>query len=127
MNYAGFWPRLMAHNIDLLILLPTYYVCQMLVSDKLTLLVICFILSYIYESTMIYFQGGTVGKRMMKIKVVSISGDKISIQRSLLRALVKIPSLLTFFIGFIVIGLNAQKKSIHDMLSGTFVIFSSEK
>lgn len=127
MNYAGFWPRLMAHNIDLLILLPTYYVCQMLVSDKLTLLVICFILSYIYESTMIYFQGGTVGKRMMKIKVVSISGDKISIQRSLLRALAKIPSLLTFFIGFIVIGLNAQKKSIHDMLSGTFVIFSSEK
>lgn len=127
MNYAGFWPRLMAHNIDLLILLPTFYLCSVFIDDNLTLSLTCLILSYLYESLFISVQGSTVGKRIMKVKVVNAREEKIPLSLSLFRSLVKIPSCLTFFIGFLVIGLHPQKKSIHDMLSGTFVIISSDK
>ena len=125
MTYAGLWTRIMAHNIDLIILLPLFYLLSfIIVSDRL-LFAACFVISFFYEVLSTSFYGGTVGKRMAKIKVTNQAMENISIYRSLLRSATKIISGFLFFIGFIIIELNQQKKGLHDMLSGTFVIISS--
>ena len=83
-------------------------------------------LSLAYEVLLISFKGGTLGKRMLKLKVVNKEGNQLTLQHSLLRSVSKLLGAGTFFIGFAIIELNQQKKSIHDMLSRTFVIISSD-
>lgn len=125
MTHAGLWTRLMAHNIDLIILLPFYYLFSFLIASDHILLVVCFLVSFFYEVTLTSLNGGTVGKRMMKLKVTNNSLQNISFFRSLLRSSTKLISGFLFFLGFAIIELNQQKKGLHDMLSGTFVIISS--
>ncbi len=125
MVHAGLWPRLMAHNIDLLILLPGYYLISFFISSNTLLVILCLALSLIYEIVMTTLKGGTVGKRMAKIKVVDKQGHFLTPTHALLRSCVKLLSVCTFFVGFAVIELNPQKKGLHDMLSRTFVIISS--
>ena len=115
----------MAHNIDLLILLPFYYLFSFLIASDHILLVVCFLVSFLYEVILTSLKGGTVGKRMMKLKVTNNSLQNISFFRSLLRSSTKLISGFLFFLGFAIIELNQQKKGLHDMLSGTFVIISS--
>lgn len=126
MTHAGLWTRLMAHNIDLLILLPFYYLFSFFIASDRILLAVCFFLSFIYEVLFTSFRGGTIGKRMMKLKVTTISSQNIGIFRSLLRSVTKLIGSFIFLIGFLIIELNQQKKGLHDMLSGTFVIISSD-
>ncbi len=126
MIYAGLWSRLMAHNIDLIILLPGYYVISFFISSNPLLFALCLVLSLTYEVLLISFKGGTLGKRMLKLKVVNKEGNQLTLQHSLLRSVSKLLGAGTFFIGFAIIELNQQKKSLHDMLSRTFVIISSD-
>lgn len=126
MIYAGLWSRLMAHNIDLIILLPGYYVISFFISSNPLLFALCLVLSLAYEVLLISFKGGTLGKRMLKLKVVNKEGNQLTLQHSLLRSVSKLLGAGTFFIGFAIIELNQQKKSLHDMLSRTFVIISSD-
>ena len=126
MVYAGLWSRLMAHNIDLIILLPGFYVISFFITSNSLLFALCLVLSILYEVLLTSFKGGTIGKRMVKLKVVNKEGKSLTLQHSLLRSMSKLVGSCTFFIGFAIIELNQQKKSLHDMLSRTFVIISSE-
>lgn len=125
MNYAGLWPRLMAHNIDMLVLLPLYYILSFFISSNSLLFPICLILTMIYE---IYFIGSnwhaTPGKRAVKIQVVNEKGEGLSYAKSALRTLNKLFSVITLIIGYLFIMLHPKKRALHDLLPGTYVIFS---
>ncbi len=126
MTYAGLWTRLMAHNIDLTILLPIYYTLSFFILSDSVLFTSCFLLSFLYEVFMTSFKGGTLGKRVMKLKVANSSSQNISLFCSFLRSLTKLAGVFLFFIGFVIIEFNQQKKGLHDMVSRSFVIISSD-
>lgn len=126
MTYAGLWARLMAHNIDLILLLPFFYLFSFFIVSDQILFALCFVISFTYEVLLTSLQGGTVGKRMMKLKVTTSDHQQLSLLHSLFRSTTKVVSCGFFFVGFAIIELNRQKKGLHDMLSHTFVIISSD-
>lgn len=124
MTYASFWPRLMAHNIDLLILLPCYYLLSFAISSDRWLLASCGLLSMAYEIGFVSSKwNATPGKRWMKLKVITKEGTAPSLRKSIARTFCKLFSVLTFFIGFLFVALHPAKRSLHDLFSNTFVIF----
>lgn len=122
---AGFWIRLMSHNIDLIILLPVYYLLSFWIDSNGVLLWVCLAVTFLYEVLFISSQWkGTPGKRWMKIEVVNAQAQRLAPLQSLLRATLKACSSLTLFIGFAVIVLHPEHKSLHDLILGHQVIFS---
>jgi len=65
--------------------------------------------------------GQTIGKRVLKIKVVRNDLSLTNIPVSLIRHLFDIVDLI-FFLGLIVASINKKKKRIGDLVAGTIVI-----
>jgi uncharacterized RDD family membrane protein YckC len=63
----------------------------------------------------------TIGKSIMKIKVVDIYNEKISFGKAPGRFFAKIFSGLFLGIGFIMIAFKRNKQGLHDIAAGTFV------
>ncbi len=113
---------------------------------------ICFIASYLYvafflqvlkETPVLVFQiylifvcgiyfiscwtlsGQTLAMKTWHLKVVTSEGNSLTVQRSILRYLVGIPSAV-FLVGFFWILVDKQNRSLHDYLSRTEVIDISQ-
>lgn len=65
---------------------------------------------------------GTLGKRLMGIKVVDQNGLPLTFQHSLKRNAAKVFSYLLLFVGFIVIIFDSKKRGWHDRAALTFVV-----
>jgi hypothetical protein len=65
---------------------------------------------------------GTLGKRIMSIKVTDLAGNRISLKKASLRLLVKAFISGWFLIGYIVTFFTRRKQSLHDMIAGTLVL-----
>ncbi len=123
---AGFWPRLMAHNIDLLVMLPIYYLVSLLVPSNQWMFLICIFITFLYEAlSTISDWGGTVGKKVMNLSVLRSDGERLTLSRSLLRSLAKFLTIISLFVGYLVIILHKRKQGIHDMIADTQVILQS--
>ena len=89
MNYAGFWKRLAAVLIDLMVFLPLIGLYFWITSKSQTMAIAIqipyFTLGIFYQ---IYFQakwGQTIGKMATSIKVVTLDGQPISWSHAILR------------------------------------------
>lgn len=122
-KYAGYWPRMWAYNTDLLILLVVYYFLTLFIDEARILYGICFVVTVLYHAI---FESSkwqaTPGKRIMKLKVTNHQGDRIDVIKGVARFMLKIISLLIFYIGFIMIGFSKRGQGLHDKLAGTLVI-----
>ncbi len=81
---------------------------------KLTVLPLYFILSEASNWQ------GTPGKRLLKIKVTDITGQRITIKRSAIRFFSKIIS-TQLLIGYIMILFTKQRQGLHDFIAKTLV------
>ena len=70
---------------------------------------------------------GSVGKKIMSIKVVNMNGGRPTIFESSSRNLLKILSGMTLFIGFMMAGWTSQKQTLHDKISKTLIVESTQK
>ena len=125
-NYAGFHPRMLAHNIDLILLLPFFYLIGYFVEQNLLLFALC-ILLYITYHTIFEMSAwrGTPGKRLQNIRVESDSKQyELDFKNALLRNAGKILSALPLFYGFIMVVFDQRKRALHDRLAKTVVIFT---
>ena len=64
----------------------------------------------------------TLGKKIMKIKVVSDTGDRISFLNALGRVVSKILSSLICCIGYFMILFRKDEKGLHDLIANTYVV-----
>ncbi len=66
---------------------------------------------------------GTLGKLLLKIKVIDVDGNRIDFGKAsgrwLCRALL-VP--LTFYIGYAMILFTQYKQGLHDKASGCFIV-----
>ena len=77
----------------------------------------------IYHTVLVWQNGMTLGKYLMKIKVIELETGHIpNFQRSFLRASVRIPSELLFYLGFLMAFFVPLKQTLHDKLSHCVVI-----
>lgn len=126
--YAGFWKRVGASLIDLIVLCAYYFLLMWVLGGLSQIqgsggylgsffpfLVLIPILYYpFFESSRMR---GTIGKRLCGIMVTDRNGNPISFWRSVIRNLSKILSTITFGIGFIMAGFTERKQALHDMIA----------
>jgi uncharacterized RDD family membrane protein YckC len=130
-EYAGFWLRLGAAIIDLIIanIIGAIIVLPFAgSSDDPKALeamgrgigMLCGWLYYaIMESSA---SQATVGKQMLGIIVTDENGNRIGFGKATGRFFGKFLSLLIVYIGFLMIGFTKKKQGLHDQIAGTLVI-----
>jgi uncharacterized RDD family membrane protein YckC len=67
---------------------------------------------------------GSIGKRIMGLKVVTAAGGKPTLLDATSRNLLKLLSTITIFIGFMMTGWTARKQALHDKIPNLLVINS---
>ena len=140
MDYAGFWIRLGAYIIDLIITgvvntilnitLTTFGMLKAsavndfsgFIKYYLVAVFINTVINCTYEVFFIGKWGATIGKMACGLKVVTADGDKITYLRSFARYWGKVLSAFTIYIGFIIAAFDGEKRALHDMICSTRVI-----
>lgn len=138
MNYAGFFRRLGAFIIDCFVFLFLFiffgimigmmeemsnnFIIRILSRDlKLFSIILTWLYYAVMESS---HHQGTVGKILLKIKVVSINGDRIDFFKATLRYFARYISGFIMMIGFLMPLFTEKKQALHDMIANCVIIHS---
>ena len=77
----------------------------------------------LYHTVLVWQNGMTLGKYLMKIKVIDLeTGNTPSLQKAFLRASVRIPSEVLFYLGFLMAFFVPLRQTLHDKLSNCVVV-----
>ena len=124
MKYADFNARMLAHNVDLIVLLPFFYLIGWLIEDNILLIVLCWCFYTLYQIIFEMSQwNGTPGKKFQKLEVTNFDGNPASVAQIIYRNMTKIVSILILFAGVIMIAFDKKRRGLHDRLAKTIVIF----
>ncbi len=83
------------------------------------------ILKIVYQTFFVFMYGATLGKMMMRIRVVELpSLEKPSFGASLNRAIIRIASEMLFYLGFVWGMMDPLRRTWHDLTAKTLVIES---
>lgn len=143
-HYAGFWRRLGATLLDMVLfisllspvlylvygqeyfawaqnhslLLQTYAPLEFLLNKVLAVILLL---------VFWHINGATPGKRLLHCRVVdAATGSPLTWRQALLRILGYAVSILTFYIGFLWIALDKRKQGLHDKIARTAVIYHED-
>lgn len=131
--YAGFWTRFIAYVLDMIVIyslasllntvsfgvLNRQFDFPILGEESLSYVIVMFT----YFISMTYFFSQTLGKMIMKIKVETNRGDKLSFADVVYRELVG--RLLTIFLAYLpylAVVFTNKKKGLHDFIADTVVV-----
>jgi uncharacterized RDD family membrane protein YckC len=64
----------------------------------------------------------TPGKRVLRLYVTGLNGQRMTFARAAARNLAKIISSLTFLVGYLVAGFTEKKQALHDILASCLVL-----
>ena len=132
--FASFDQRLLASVIDYFILLLVYIFFLLLsfvfidgkeerIAAGVLMLPLLPVLKFLYGSFAECTAGqGTIGKRLLNIKVTDMEGKKISFGTALTRNIAKVLSVLPLFFGYLYSFLNKKQQCWHDIAANTLVI-----
>ena len=124
-RYAGFWIRLLANLLDFVIICMPSFVIGVVLAAVTGLDSIIYLV-YVWMVVLIVYlegtYGGTPGKFVMKLRIVTEEGKFMGIVGSIIRNLSKILSSLAFCIGYIMISWDQKKQGLHDKIAKTYVI-----
>jgi uncharacterized RDD family membrane protein YckC len=109
---AGFWKRLLAAFLDLLLL--------SLVGPLLGKTFIVLVVAYFV--TMWTWRGTTIGSTLLRLKVVRTDGSPVTCSVALVRSLSCFFSAVVLFLGFFWVAWDREKQSWHDKIAGTVVV-----
>jgi uncharacterized RDD family membrane protein YckC len=135
-QYAGFWIRVGAYFIDTVVMVipiclfgylyraatPASTRLEHSAVDLVANLytsIIWWIYCAVLESSV---WQGTIGKKVLGLKVTDLDGQRISFGRATGRYFSLILSALPLCIGFMMVGWTQRKQGLHDMIAGTFVV-----
>jgi uncharacterized RDD family membrane protein YckC len=132
LEYVGFWPRVAAAGIDLLVQLaitaPLTYAIYGRFNSGFTFmgtadLLINLVLPLTLVIALWVRYGATPGKMAISAKIVDAdTGEPLTAGMSALRYLGYFVSIIPFFLGIVWIGLDRRKQGWHDKMANSVVI-----
>ncbi|GAB4335846.1 MAG: RDD family protein [Flammeovirgaceae bacterium] len=122
-EYAGFWVRFVASFIDGLILIIPNLLLIFLIEDQIIESIVSYIAFWPYYAIMESGESqATIGKKVMKIKVTNINGERVTFKQASIRYFAKIISTIIFLIGYIIAAFTSKKQALHDLIAETLVL-----
>jgi uncharacterized RDD family membrane protein YckC len=154
-QYAGFAPRAAAFILDAIIISVLFFFLQdsvvragnftgpllfagtaatfgnpampVIIGTALTGIILFVLICWLYSAGLTSsWSGGTVGKRIMGLKVVDFEGNRLSFRHATIRFIAKIFAGLILFIGFFMIHYSGTKQGLHDRFAGTYVVVGKQ-
>lgn len=125
---AGFWVRFFAGLLDGIVLALFFGLLQVLGLHFLKGWSRSVVVQMLYELTVpLLWNGYSVGKRLLGIRIVKTDGEAPGLGNLLLRAVTKtflyeITYGIVLLISVGMVALREDKRSIHDFISGTQVV-----
>ena len=131
--YAGFWQRFIAFIIDLIVVFSITGLFNTVTLNYLNVEIKLFLISeftlsfvivlFTYFILMTYFFSQTLGKVIMKIKVETNKGEKLSWSDVIYRETVgRILTIVLFNIPYLFVSILPKKKGLHDYIADTVVV-----
>ena len=131
--YAGFWVRFVAYLIDMIVI---YAIASLLNTFSFGLLnkrldfpilgeesLSYVIVMFTYVIAMTYFFSQTLGKMIMKVKVETNKGDKLSLADVVYRELIgRLLTIFLAYIPYIAVAFTNKRKGLHDFIADTVVV-----
>ncbi len=122
LEYAGFWIRLGAGVIDLLVLVCAAGIIAYFFPAPIIWVTSGIGISIAYLLGFWVWRGQTPGKMAVGVKIIRTDSSPIKWQCALRRFLGYIASLVTLFIGFIWVAFDDRKQGMHDKIADTYVV-----
>ncbi|MDO5047084.1 MAG: RDD family protein [Anaerococcus sp.] len=127
--YGGFFIRLIAYLIDSLVIGSIFAIIRAYVDLDLSffsfsldsLIRILITLSYFFLMTLLT-EGRTLGKMLTGLRVVSLTGEKLSLSQIFLREVCGRYVQNKILILYIFVGFTPKKQSVFDILLDTTVV-----
>ena len=139
-QYAGFWWRFLAYLIDAMISVCIFFPLGIVLGvvavatgedpnspsmlgarlgiDGLSVLITWLYYALCESSSW----QGTIGKKVLGLRVTDLNGQPINFAKATGRHFGKLLSALILGVGFIMIAFTEQKQGLHDTLAGTLVV-----
>lgn len=77
-----------------------------------------------YDVYFVSQKGGTLGKLALGLQIIRLDGSRLSMGQAFGRYFAKFLSAIILYIGFIMAGLDSEKRALHDRICNTLVIHS---
>lgn len=140
-HYAGFWIRGVALLIDGIILGVAQASIALVffgtfgaqfspsvmqsapVGLRLGFQLLSYAIAIMYEAVFLRYQGATLGKMALGLKVVRSNGASLGWGISIGRYLMSLVSGMILLIGYIMAGFDNEKRALHDRVCDTRVIY----
>jgi uncharacterized RDD family membrane protein YckC len=137
--YAGFWWRLLAVFLDVLVILSGVLLLLFAIAGMIAItgqdsilhtpLAISIFYWTVAGLSAAYFillesgaNGATLGKRWLNIMIQDTQGSRLTLFNAVNRQLARVFSCLIFFTGFLIQPFTKRKQALHDLLAGTVVV-----
>ncbi len=90
--------------------------------------ILFYVLASAYFILLTYFTGATLGKRLFNIRVISVEERRYTFFEVVFRETVgRFLAKIILCAGYIMVGLDKQKRGLHDLLSDTCVVYCHER
>ena len=140
-HYAGFWIRALARLIDGIVLGSAQALIALLffgtfgaqflpsvtrsapIGLRLSFQFLSYAIAIAYETVLLRYQGATLGKMALGLKVVRSNGESLGWGISVGRYFMYIVSGIILLIGYIMAGFDNEKRALHDRVCDTRVIY----
>jgi uncharacterized RDD family membrane protein YckC len=131
LEYAGFWIRLGAAVLDLVIIavilfavFSILFACSHVISERryFIMALISGLITIAYIIGFWIWRGQTPGKMIAGIKIIRTDSSPLDWPHAVLRYFGYIVSCLTIFIGFIWIAFDERKQGLPDKIADTYVV-----
>lgn len=128
---AGFWARLAALFIDAIIIGVPGYLLGIAFSENMgEFSIINFLISTIsllyYLVLPVMWDGQTIGKKALGIRIKKLNGAKVGFGTMFMRYVIGymvygITIGIAFIVSILMVAFGRQKRSVHDFIAGTYV------
>ncbi len=139
--YGGFFARLAAFCIDTILVgivllfvhIPALFLggsplYQPVLFQFSILDIVVYLLGKVYFVLLTYATGSTLGKRALSLRVVAADEEKLSFWNVLYRETIgKYLSAAVLHLGYLMAGIDGEKRALHDMLADTRVVYIFHK
>jgi uncharacterized RDD family membrane protein YckC len=134
LNYQGIGPRIAAQIVDSIVLLILFFLLGFAMSgsfnfqysgpDAYPFLGAYFLIFFLYFVVLEGFMGQTLGKKLLKLKVVQVNGQPCGYGPAVVRNILRIIDALPFLyiIGMILISRSDKKQRLGDSVAKTVVV-----